>query len=85
MRLDGHEESKNVIDSRGRRGPAMAAGGGGILLVIMMIVMNIMGVDENKQRLAIGAAKALQQKLLRHLLSPVRASTTKPKSLLLVF
>lgn len=62
MRLDGHEESKNVIDSRGRRGPAMAAGGGGILLVIMMIVMNLMGVDENKQRLAVGAAKALQQR-----------------------
>ena len=62
MRLDGHEESKNVIDSRGRRGPAMAAGGGGLLLVVMMIVMNLMGVDENKQRLAVGAAKALQQR-----------------------
>ena len=62
MRLDGHEQSKNVIDSRGRRGPVMAAGGGGILLVVMMIVMNLMGVDENKQRLAVGAAKALQQR-----------------------
>jgi uncharacterized protein len=62
MRLDGHEQSKNVIDSRGRRGPAMAAGGGGILLVVMMIVMNLMGVDKDKQQLAIGAAKALQQR-----------------------
>lgn len=62
MRLDGHEQSKNVIDSRGRRGPAMAAGGGGLLLIVMMIVMNLMGVDKDKQQLAIGAAKALQQR-----------------------
>jgi predicted metalloprotease len=62
MRLEGHEQSKNVIDSRGRRGPAMAAGGGGLLLVVMMIVMNLMGVDKDKQQLAIGAAKVLQER-----------------------
>jgi len=40
----------------------MAAGGGGLLLVVMMIVMNIMGVDRDKQQAAIGIAKAIQQK-----------------------
>ncbi len=62
MRLEGHEQSSNVEDRRGRRGPAMAAGGGGILLVVMMIVMNIMGVDRDKQQAAIGIAKAIQEK-----------------------
>jgi len=38
----------------------MAAGGGGLLLVVMMIVMNIMGVDRDKQQAAIGIAKAIQ-------------------------
>lgn len=62
MRLEGHEQSSNVEDRRGRRGPAMAAGGGGLLLVVMMIVMNIMGVDRDKQQAVIGIAKAIQQK-----------------------
>ena len=62
MRLDGHEQSSNVEDRRGQRAPAMLAGGGGLLLVVMMIVMNLMGVDQDKQRVAIGVAKAIQQK-----------------------
>lgn len=62
MRLDGHEQSKNVVDSRGRRTPAMAAGGGGVLLVIVMIVMNLLGRSENEKQLAIEAARALQQR-----------------------
>ncbi len=62
MRLDGHEQSSNVEDRRGRRGPAMAAGGGGLLLVVLMIVMNLLGVDRDKQQAAIGVAKAIQQR-----------------------
>lgn len=62
MRLDGHEQSSNVEDRRGRRGPAMAAGGGGLLLVILMIVMNVMGVDRGKQQAIIGVAKGIQER-----------------------
>jgi predicted metalloprotease len=62
MRLDGHEQSSNVEDRRGKRGPAMAAGGGGLLLVILMIVMNVMGVDRGKQQAIIGVAKGIQER-----------------------
>ena len=61
MRLDGLEQSSNVEDRRGRRGPALAAGGGGLLLVVLMIIMNVMGVDRGKQQAVLGVAKALQQ------------------------
>lgn len=62
MRLDGHEQSTNVEDRRGRRGPAIAAGGGGLILVIIMIAMQIMGVDREKQQVILGVGKALQQR-----------------------
>ena len=81
MRLDGHEQSSNVEDRRGQRAPAMLAGGGGLLLVVMMIVMNLMGVDQDKQRVAIGVAKAIQQKSQIPLpLKPVLASMMKVAS-----
>lgn len=62
MRLEGHEQSTNVEDRRGRRTPALAAGGGGVLLVILVIVMRLLGVDEDKQQAALQVAKAVQQR-----------------------
>ena len=35
MKWEGREQSSNVEDRRGMRGPAVAAGGGGLLLVVV--------------------------------------------------
>ena len=39
MKWEGREQSSNVEDRRGMKGPAVAAGGGGLLLVVLMIAM----------------------------------------------
>lgn len=58
MRLDGQEQSRNVEDRRGQRGPGAAAlGGGGILVIIVMLVMKFMGASPEAQQMAAAMAK----------------------------
>ena len=60
MKWEGREQSSNVEDRRGMKGPAVAAGGGGLLLVVLMIAMKFFGASEEQQRLAVTVAKGLQ-------------------------
>jgi len=62
MKWEGREQSSNVEDRRGMKGPAVAAGGGGLLLVVLMIAMKIFGASEEQQRLAVTVAKGLQSR-----------------------
>ncbi len=62
MKWEGREQSSNVEDRRGMRGPAVAAGGGGILLVIVMIAMNMMGANDDQKRLVENVAKEFQDR-----------------------
>ncbi len=62
MKWEGREQSSNVEDRRGMKGPAVAAGGGGLLLVVLMIAMKIFGASEDQQRLAVTVAKGLQSR-----------------------
>ena len=60
MKWEGREQSSNVEDRRGMKGPAVAAGGGGILLVILLIAMQMFGANEDQQKLVANIAKGLQ-------------------------
>ena len=60
MKWEGREQSSNVEDRRGMRGPAVAAGGGGLLLVVLMIAMKMFGATEDQQRLVVNVAKNIQ-------------------------
>lgn len=60
MKWQGRQQSQNVQDIRGMRGPAAAAGGGGLLLVLLMIGMQFFGASEEEQKLVVNAAKKLQ-------------------------
>lgn len=60
MKWEGREQSSNVEDRRGMRGPAVAAGGGGLLLLALMIAMRMFGATEEQQQLVVDAAKTLQ-------------------------
>ena len=62
MKWEGREQSSNIEDRRGMKGPAVAAGGGGLLLVVLMIAMKIFGASEDQQRLAVNVAKGLQSR-----------------------
>lgn len=60
MKWEGREQSSNVEDRRGMKGPAVAAGGGGILLVLLVIAMQMFGATEDQQQLVVNVAKNLQ-------------------------
>ena len=60
MKWEGREQSSNVEDRRGMRGPAVAAGGGGLLLVVIMIAMKMFGATDDQQRLVAKVAKGIQ-------------------------
>lgn len=60
MRLEGHEQSRNVEDRRGMRGPAVA-GGGGLIVVIIVLLMQFMGAPREMQQAAVQVAKGIQQ------------------------
>lgn len=60
MKWEGREQSSNVEDRRGMRGPTVAAGGGGILLLILLIASQFFGADEAQQRALVKVAKNLQ-------------------------
>ena len=60
MKWEGREQSSNVEDRRGMRGPAVAAGGGGLLLIVLMIAMKMFGASEDQQRLVVNVAKKIQ-------------------------
>ena len=62
MKWEGREQSTNVEDRRGMRGPAVAAGGGGLVLIVLMIAMKFLGVDANQQQAVINIAKNVQQR-----------------------
>lgn len=84
MKWEGREQSSNVEDRRGMRGPAVAAGGGGLLLVVLMIVMNLMGVDQDKQRVAINVAKNLQDRAATAPAAPGKGIDDKSKEFIAV-
>ena len=60
MKWEGREQSSNVEDRRGMRGPAVAAGGGGLVLIVLMIAMQMFGATEDQQRLVVNVAKNIQ-------------------------
>ncbi len=60
MKWEGREQSSNVEDRRGMRGPAVAAGGGGLWLVVIMIAMKMFGATDDQQRLVAKVAKGIQ-------------------------
>ena len=62
MKWEGRQQSSNVEDRRGMKGPAAAAGGGGLLLVVLMIAMKMFGATEDQQRLAVNVAKNIQSR-----------------------
>ncbi len=62
MKWEGREQSSNVEDRRGMKGPAVAAGGGGLLLFVLMIAMQFFGASENEKRIAVNVAKTLQNR-----------------------
>lgn len=62
MKWEGREQSSNVEDRRGMKGPAVAAGGGGLLLVVLMIAMKLMGASQEQQKLVANAAKTIQSR-----------------------
>jgi len=62
MKWEGREQSTNVEDRRGMKGPAVAAGGGGLLLVVLMIAMKLMGASPEQQQAAINVAKTIQDR-----------------------
>ncbi len=61
MKWEGREQSSNVEDRRGMRGPAVAAGGGGLLLVVLMIAMKLLGASPEQEQLVLNAAKNIQK------------------------
>ena len=62
MKWEGREQSTNVEDRRGMRGPAAAAGGGGLLLIAIVIVMKLIGADPQQQQAVVNIAKNVQQR-----------------------
>lgn len=62
MKWEGRDQSTNVEDRRGMRGPAAAAGGGGLLLIVIVIVMKLIGADPQQQQAVVNIAKNVQQR-----------------------
>jgi predicted metalloprotease len=84
MKWEGREQSSNVEDRRGMRGPAVAAGGGGILLVVLMIVMNMMGANDDQKRLVANVAKGLQDRAASAPVAPGKGIDDKSKEFISV-
>ena len=61
MRLEGREQSSNVEDRRGRRGPVIA-GGGGLIVVLIMLALRFMNAPAPVQQIAGQLAQGLQQR-----------------------
>lgn len=51
MKWEGREQSENVVDRRGGRGPMMI-GGGGVLAIIVVLVLQFLGAPPEIQRVA---------------------------------
>lgn len=84
MKWEGREQSSNVEDRRGMRGPAVAAGGGGLLLVIIMIAMKMFGASEGQQRLVVDVAKNLQGKTVSAPATPGKGVDDKNREFIAV-
>ncbi|MFN9720310.1 MAG: neutral zinc metallopeptidase [Planctomycetota bacterium] len=56
MRLDGHEQSRNVEDRRGQKGP-IAFGGGSLLVILVVIVVKLLGGSAETQQVVTQIAR----------------------------
>ena len=61
MRLEGHEQSSNVEDRRGKRGPAVA-GGGGLIVVLIVLALRFFNAPPAVQQIAGQLAQGVQQR-----------------------
>ena len=84
MKWEGREQSSNVEDRRGMRGPAVAAGGGGLLLLVLMIAMKMFGATEDQQRLVVNVAKNLQDRAASAPATPGKGIDDKSKEFISV-
>ena len=84
MKWEGREQSSNVEDRRGMRGPAVAAGGGGLVLIVIMIAMKMFGATDDQQRLVVNVAKSIQGNAARAPVTPGEGIDDKSKEFISV-
>lgn len=70
MRLDGHEQSSNVEDRRGQRGP-MVVGGGGLITLLVVVVVWLLGGSKDAQEMARQLAQKAAQAQANRAEAPV--------------